>query len=181
MKYCPKCGTQNPDEGRFCRSCGYAFPVRMVENDEESFSLQETPPHTYYAPAQQTSRSSSGKIFLWIGILIVVLGAAGFAVWKFVIPKYFAKTNSALEKVDLGAAPVPNVNPALAKFVGDYYSDDANIKRTRITAHGEQLLIETFFRDGIDSCYASPNGNIAHCEKSGFDVVVIDERCVQGY
>lgn len=38
MSYCPKCGTQNPDENKFCSSCG----APLVQNQETGYQKSYT-------------------------------------------------------------------------------------------------------------------------------------------
>jgi hypothetical protein len=47
--YCPKCATQNADDGRFCRACGIALDVvtlalegKLVTKDEKRRTARET-------------------------------------------------------------------------------------------------------------------------------------------
>jgi hypothetical protein len=180
MKYCPKCGTQNPDEGRFCRNCGYSFPIEKVEREEEIFYDKGNSGATQHSNSYPSARSRPRRFFLWMTLIIIVLGAGGFGAWKFVIEKKTIGTNGESENIDLEINEDNKINPEFVKFIGDWYSDDANIKRTRISAQGDRLLIETFFEDGIDSCYTSPSGNIAQCG-DGNEIVITSLTCIQGY
>ena len=64
MKDCSKCGEQNPDEAKFCKSCGEPFVTK-----------EKTPSTT----AQSSSNSSGGKVAV---VIIVVLAAIiGIAVF----------------------------------------------------------------------------------------------------
>ena len=123
--------------------------------------------------------------FLLIAGVIVILGAGGFAIWKFVLAKNTTGPKSELENVDLGnnspgSISSTNTNPAFEKFIGDWYNDNANIKRTRISQHGDLLLVETFFKDGIDSCYGTAAGNSIRCS-GDFQVVMVGSGCIEGY
>lgn len=185
MKYCPKCGAQNGDEGKFCKSCGYSFAVATNRQHEKTGTGFIKPPPSYPPYPEQPGQSNRGRIFLLIAAVIVILGAGGFALWTFVLSKNATGPKNELENVDLsgnssGSAPHANVNPAFEKFIGDWYSDNANIKRTRISAHGDLLLVETFFKDGIDSCYGTAAGNSIRCS-GDFQVVMVDTGCIEGY
>lgn len=185
MKYCPKCGTQNGDEAKFCKSCGYSFAVATNRQHEKTGTGFIKPPASYPPYPEQPGKSNRGRIFLLIAAAIVILGAGGFAIWKFVIAKGSTDPHSELENIDLGAGssdstPNATVNPAFEKFIGDWYSDNANIKRTRISAHGDLLLVETFFKDGIDSCYGTAAGKSIKCSED-FQISMLDAYCIEGY
>ncbi len=152
MKYCPKCGTQNGDEAKFCKSCGYSFAVATNRQHEKTGTGFIKPPPSYPPYPEQPGQSNRGRIFLLIAAVIVILGAGGFALWTFVLSKNATGPKSELENVDLGvgssgSTPNASVNPAFEKFIGDWYSDNANIKRTRISAHGDLLLVVCDDRD----------------------------------
>jgi hypothetical protein len=185
MKYCPKCGTQNGDVARFCKSCGYSFAVAADRHYAKTGTGFEKPSSSYPSYPEQYGQLNRGRMFLLIAAVIVILGAGGFAIWKFVVSKNTAGTHSELENVDLGAGSAASaqsgtVNPEFEKFIGDWYSDNANIKRTRISLHGDLLLVETFFKDGIDSCYGAPSGNAIRCS-GDFQVNMVDPYCIEGY
>ena len=174
MKYCPKCGTQNGDEAKFATD----------RQHEKKGSGSGKPSSPYPSYPEQSGRSTQRRLFLLIAAAIVILGTGGFAIWKFVVSKN-ASPKSELENVDLGASSSASahsgtVNPEFEKFIGDWYSDNANIKRTRISAHGDLLLVETFFKDGIDSCYGAPSGNGIRCS-GDFQVSMLDAYCIEGY
>ncbi|MBK9733181.1 MAG: hypothetical protein IPO83_18155 [Chitinophagaceae bacterium] len=186
MKYCPKCGTPNVDEGRFCKSCGHSFSDATVKQQERRGLGFEKPASSYPHYPTNTGRSNRGRIILLVLAVTVILGAGGFAIWKFVFAGKTTGPGSELENIDPGGGPSgstseSSVNPAFARFIGDWYANnEQNIKRTRITVQGDQLLIETFFQDGIDSCYAVPDGDAVHC-RDNFDVVLINDSCIRGY
>lgn len=187
MKYCPKCGTSNVDEGRFCKSCGHSFSAATIKQQERGGfgSGFGRPPSSYPPYPVNSRRSDPGRIFLIIAAIVLILGGGGFAIWKYVLAKDSAGPKSELEDVDIGnhaagSNAAGNINPAFEKFIGDWYSDNANIRRTRISAHGDLLLVETFFKDGIDSCYSAPYGNSIRCS-SDFQIIIVDQNCMEGY
>ncbi|WP_407393086.1 zinc ribbon domain-containing protein [Methanobrevibacter sp.] len=55
-KSCPKCGTQTPDDAKFCGSCGYNFEAA--------------------AGSKNSSIFKNGKIFLILIAAVVIIGAA---------------------------------------------------------------------------------------------------------
>jgi len=67
--FCPKCGTQNPDDGRFCRSCG-ADLAKVSE--ALSGKLSKKPHYTVDARKRGVSwESSITKIFMGLAFLVV--------------------------------------------------------------------------------------------------------------
>jgi hypothetical protein len=85
--FCPKCGYSNPDDGRFCRSCGTAIggvsttlsqtkkgkPAPLLacnDGDDESFEGAIT-------------KIFTGVAFLIVAVVLAVTGIAGGKYWWF--------------------------------------------------------------------------------------------------
>lgn len=66
--FCPKCGTQNPDDGRFCRSCGGGLSV-------VSTALGKSNPAPY-SPLSLTDRK--GRPISWEGALTSLFTGIAF-------------------------------------------------------------------------------------------------------
>jgi uncharacterized membrane protein YvbJ len=63
--YCPKCGSENPDDARFCGSCGYTIPIEKNEFNRQF----QTDPNQF----QQQPVSNELKIGIIIASVIVPL------------------------------------------------------------------------------------------------------------
>ncbi len=111
--YCPKCGTQNPETGKFCRSCG-------TDLGNVSSALAAKP----HAPLLDkngkpvnwegsVTKFATGVAFLAIAIVLGVTGMAGGRVWWFwmLIPAFTMMGSGIaqyvqLKKLEQGRPPV---------------------------------------------------------------------------
>ncbi|BCU68924.1 zinc ribbon domain-containing protein [Stygiolobus caldivivus] len=91
-KYCPKCGTPNPDEAVFCGKCGFRFPpiqqpTPLPQQPQPAYPTypqqpaypQQTYPQ-YYPQRQHWTETIGGKLILAggliLGLALIVLGVA---------------------------------------------------------------------------------------------------------
>ena len=84
--FCPKCGTQNPDDGRFCRSCG-------ADLGNVSAAMSGRPPQRMQYTVDPRKRGVSwehaitkiftGLAFLIVSIILGMTGKFGAQVWWF--------------------------------------------------------------------------------------------------
>ena len=115
--FCPKCGSQNPDDGRFCRSCG-------ADLGNVSAALSGKLPQAPYVvdPRKRgvswqsaITKIFTGLAFLIVSIILAVTNTAGAEVWWFwlLIPGFatlgggiaqFVQLKK-LEKLEAGFAP----------------------------------------------------------------------------
>lgn len=68
--YCPKCGVENPDDVRVCRSCGAAMPQTSVES-------AKIVPKTSGLAIAAFVLGLLGIVFTPVGIIAVILGIVG--------------------------------------------------------------------------------------------------------
>jgi hypothetical protein len=95
--YCPKCGTQNPDDARFCVSCGNAFQSNNAGgtnnagqgsnqqqyqnnyNSQQPYQNNYNPQQGYPGgPSQDANVGPIGILFFCIPIA----GAIAYFMWK---------------------------------------------------------------------------------------------------
>lgn len=77
--FCQKCGTQNPDNGKFCRACGNALGGGSAPFGE--FIQPIRPTHAVYTFGGDGSAKSNDPDELWsAGIRYVILGVGFFTV-----------------------------------------------------------------------------------------------------
>lgn len=91
--FCPKCGTQNPENGKFCRSCGTDLgnvSAALTGNLPESFPDAGTAHIHHEARRRQDSNEIfgdavkqliSGGGFLIVAIVLFTTGVAGGKFW----------------------------------------------------------------------------------------------------
>lgn len=81
--YCPRCGVQNPDGSKFCKSCG----VQLVSEDVPVAAAASTQPSTSYSNSntERTTGSKRRHVPKKLALLVVILAAvavAGGVWWK---------------------------------------------------------------------------------------------------
>jgi hypothetical protein len=82
--FCPKCGSQNPDEGKFCRSCGITLgnvtsALAAPQTTQRLVNHKGKPIHLEGAIA----KLFSGLAFLVVACILGYTGAAGGRGWWF--------------------------------------------------------------------------------------------------
>lgn len=117
--FCPKCGNQNPEEGKFCRSCGSdlgnvssalsgAPPQRLVNHKGKPIHLEGA-----------ITKMFSGLAFLIIAI-VLSFSAMGTGWWFWMLIPAFGSLGAGIaqylqlreaKKSQVGFAPQPNAIP----------------------------------------------------------------------
>lgn len=83
--FCPKCGVQNPESGKFCRSCGTDLGnvsdalSGKLRKSQALFDKKGKPVN--YEGA--ITKIFTGVAFLIVAIVLAITGAAGAKVWWF--------------------------------------------------------------------------------------------------
>ena len=158
--FCPKCGTQNPETGKFCRSCGTDLGnVSAVLSgdlgasirtrtfaDMDRKSRRRNDPNEVYANSIRSIISGLG--FLIISIALLLTGVAGGHAWwwAMLFPAFtflskgiseFLKSKR-MERMQMnapatpfpGAIDQPNINANLPPSRTDYVSPADSRYRT---------------------------------------------------
>jgi hypothetical protein len=101
--FCPKCGTQNPENGKFCRNCGTDLsPIsEALSGKSKGFGMIEPiqPMQVWDKKGRPvTLESAFGKIFMGIAFLIVslVLAYTGKGWWFWMLLPAFGMLGSGL-------------------------------------------------------------------------------------
>lgn len=80
--FCPKCGTQNPDNGKFCRSCG--TDLKTV-SDVLSGKLKKNEIDGFQAMREMQTWNKKGKPVNWEGALTKLFTGIAFLVVSIVL------------------------------------------------------------------------------------------------
>jgi len=77
--FCPKCGTKNPDNGRFCRSCRTSLSVVSEALSGKSSEAHGISAHGHRRKKRVSWESAMGKLFMGFAFLAVaiILGITG--------------------------------------------------------------------------------------------------------
>ncbi|HEY0460017.1 MAG TPA: zinc-ribbon domain-containing protein [Pyrinomonadaceae bacterium] len=124
--FCPKCGTQNPETGRFCRSCGAdlgnvaAALSGNPNNKSKGFGMIEPvqPINLIDRRGRPVNWDSAitkiftGIAFLVVSIVLGITGIAGGKVWWFwmLIPAFGALGSGVAQIFQLKRSEKQNVN-----------------------------------------------------------------------
>lgn len=82
--FCPKCGGSNPDNGKFCRSCGTGLGnITDALNTSQPISSPAAADGQESTIEGAITRIFTGIAFLIVAIILGVTGAAGGKSWWF--------------------------------------------------------------------------------------------------
>jgi hypothetical protein len=132
--FCPKCGTQNPETGKFCRTCGTDLgnvsEALSGKSGSVSCGIGFQPMNLVNHKGKSVSwETAIGKIFTGIAFLIVsiilgVTGMAGAKVWWFwmLIPAFGALGSGVAQLIQLKKSE----KQAVASFVPASRQNEVN-------------------------------------------------------
>jgi hypothetical protein len=115
--FCPKCGTQNPETGRFCRKCG-----ADLGNVSAALAGKSTKMHYTVDPRKRgvswehaITKLFTGLAFLIVSIILGVTGLMGAHVWWFwlLIPAFGSLGSGVAQFVQLKKLEKQEANFAL--------------------------------------------------------------------
>ncbi|MEZ5344515.1 MAG: zinc ribbon domain-containing protein [Pyrinomonadaceae bacterium] len=84
--FCPKCGTKNPSDGKFCRKCGTDINVvsaALTGKSSGSKSYREQKSESKVTLESAMGKFFMGLAFLTVAIILGVTGVAGGKTWWF--------------------------------------------------------------------------------------------------
>jgi zinc-ribbon domain len=83
--YCPKCGTENPEDGKFCRSCGtdLEFVSAALAGRAQTLVYTVDPRKRGVSWEFAITKSFTGLAFLLISIILGISGRLNAANWWF--------------------------------------------------------------------------------------------------
>lgn len=104
--FCPKCGTQNPETGRFCRSCGADLgnvSAALSNANPKQVPYVVDPRKRGVSWETSITKIFTGLAFLIVAIILGVTGMAGGKNWWFwmLIPAFGALGSGVAQFVQL--------------------------------------------------------------------------------
>ena len=97
MNYCDRCGTKLEPAARFCQECGYDTTTEPTSSETQNpvvdqpkvIYIAEPEPDPPVRKPKSASPQKGRKTWLWIGLVVIGVGALGAAGW-FGYNKFFA-------------------------------------------------------------------------------------------
>ena len=100
--FCPKCGTKNPENGKFCRSCGTDLNI-VSEAISGKLDLHQEQELTDCKGKKVTFEGAMGKLFMGVGFLIVSIALAfsvtGTGWWFWMLIPAFSMLGAGISQV----------------------------------------------------------------------------------
>jgi hypothetical protein len=152
--YCPKCGTENLDDGKFCRKCGTDLAVVSAALSGKSLKLPYTvdPRKRGVSWEFAITKTFTGLAFLAVSIILGFTGNFGAANWWFwlLIPAFGSLSSGVaqvfqlkkLEKLEAGFLPQNSISSSLHNNVLSPVSTDYSIPPKQSIYDTDDLIIQ---------------------------------------
>jgi hypothetical protein len=149
--FCPKCGIENPDHGKFCRSCGSDLGVVSAALMGKSATIVPytvDPRKRGVSWEAATTKIFTGAAFLLVSLILGITGKIGAENWWFwlLIPGFALLSSGIAQVIQLkklerleagfptpnspGKLSAPENNPALPPSQNDYIKPQSSIYET---------------------------------------------------
>ena len=161
--FCPKCGIQNPDNGRFCRSCGTdlgtvsqalsgKLPTAPANRRNKAKSLESSITKIFtgiafiVAAAVLGLTGVAGGKFWWFWLLIPAFGSLGSGVAEYISHRRYEASEElppAPERTQMAEdyrSPGLNSAPAAAELSSDPRYRTGDLVPPSVTDHTTKLL-----------------------------------------
>jgi len=144
--FCPKCGQQNPDNGKYCRSCGTglgnvtnalsaAQPTQaLVDRKGRPVSLERAISKFFtgiaflFVACILGFTGAAGGRGWWFWLLIPAFGSIGAAIAQYVQIKNAQKNSGILTPIDTAVRFPENANSALPPQQTEWVSPDSKYR-----------------------------------------------------
>ena len=115
--FCPKCGIENPDNGKFCRSCGTDLAVvsGALQGKSPTVPYVVDPRKRGVSWQNAVTKTATGTAFLVVSLILGMTGKIGAANWWFwlLIPAFVLLSSGIaqifqlkkVEKIEAGFSP----------------------------------------------------------------------------
>ena len=149
VKYCPQCGTANPEEAEFCKNCGSRFPESVDpgidEEPAESAPAADDRQVVYGRTAQAPARVKKSNAGVVVAVVLGVLLAIGTGVFVTLT----LMNRNAVTRID----PMKNIISSDIIFSGNEGEGVADINQEYLISKIEYDGTDKAVRSFLDSLY----------------------------
>ena len=149
VKYCPQCGTANPEEAEFCKNCGSRFPENVDpgidEEQAESAPAADNSQVVYGRTAQAPARAKKSNAGVVVAVVLGVLLAIGTGVFVTLT----LMNRNAVTRID----PMKNIISSDIIFSGNEGEGVADINQEYLISKIEYDGTDKAVRSFLDSLY----------------------------
>jgi len=149
VKYCPQCGTANPEEAEFCKNCGSRFPESVDpgidEEQAESAPAADDSQVVYGRTAQAPARAKKSNAGVVAAVVLGVLLAIGTGVFAALT----LMNRNAVTRID----PMKNIISSDIIFSGNEGEGVADINQEYLISKIEYDGTDKAVRSFLDSLY----------------------------